>query len=91
MPCQWPIGDPGQLGFHFCNSKIQNNTANAPYCEEHYALAYDSKLTREYNSKLKLRKEGLTNPEKKNSEKKPTEVTVKAKGRVIPDITIEVD
>lgn len=35
--CRWPIGHPGDPGFHFCTDRaIQGK----PYCIEHSALAY---------------------------------------------------
>jgi len=36
-PCCWPIGEPGQPGFHFCNANAANGK---PYCEEHASIAY---------------------------------------------------
>lgn len=40
--CKWPIGDPGQVGFHFCSSQniIRPDGRESPYCEEHTDLAY---------------------------------------------------
>lgn len=36
--CRWPIGDPGQEGFHFCG---QNPRASGgPYCDFHARIAY---------------------------------------------------
>ncbi|HYM30686.1 MAG TPA: GcrA family cell cycle regulator [Candidatus Cybelea sp.] len=37
--CQWPLGHPGQPGFHFCG-KIA--VPGKPYCSEHAAKAYVS-------------------------------------------------
>lgn len=35
--CRWPIGHPGDPGFHFCTERaIQGK----PYCVEHAAMAY---------------------------------------------------
>src|SRR5262245_29377095 len=34
--CRWPLGDPGHLGFRFCNAV----TEKGPYCADHYAQAY---------------------------------------------------
>jgi GcrA cell cycle regulator len=35
--CMWPIGHPGETGFHFCTERaIQGK----PYCVEHAAMAY---------------------------------------------------
>jgi GcrA cell cycle regulator len=36
-PCCWPLGEPGQPGFHFCNASAVNGK---PYCEEHASIAY---------------------------------------------------
>jgi GcrA cell cycle regulator len=35
--CRWPIGDPGDLDFHFCGA---NSKAAQPYCDYHAAKAY---------------------------------------------------
>jgi GcrA cell cycle regulator len=35
--CSWPIGHPGDKGFHFCNERP---VPGKPYCEEHAAKAY---------------------------------------------------
>lgn len=35
--CSWPIGEPGEEGFHFCGSPA---TPGKPYCAEHCAIAY---------------------------------------------------
>jgi len=35
--CRWPIGDPVDLGFHFCGA---NSNVAAPYCDYHAAMAY---------------------------------------------------
>lgn len=35
--CQWPIGDPSQPDFHFCESPA---APGRPYCAEHCAMAY---------------------------------------------------
>ncbi|MDE1907582.1 MAG: global cell cycle regulator GcrA-like protein [Rhodospirillales bacterium] len=37
LPCQWPIGDPRETGFHFCNAR---RVAGKPYCSDHSPLAY---------------------------------------------------
>ena len=35
--CQWPIGDPQEKDFHFC----EDNTVNGkPYCQKHCDVAY---------------------------------------------------
>ncbi|MCG8544963.1 MAG: GcrA family cell cycle regulator [Alphaproteobacteria bacterium] len=38
--CQWPIGNPGEPGFRFCD---QTAMAGRPYCHEHCSLAYRRK------------------------------------------------
>jgi len=35
--CCWPIGEPGQPGFHFCSGAA---LTGKPYCPEHAAVAY---------------------------------------------------
>ena len=30
--CQWPIGDPQEKDFHFCEAKTLNSK---PYCQKH--------------------------------------------------------
>jgi len=35
--CLWPIGDPGEPGFHFCG---EPSLAGKPYCAAHAARAY---------------------------------------------------
>jgi len=35
--CSWPLGHPGEKGFHFCGA---NPLAGKPYCSEHAAVAY---------------------------------------------------
>ena len=35
--CQWPIGDPGDADFRFCDREA---LAKRPYCAEHSARAY---------------------------------------------------
>ena len=35
--CSWPIGHPGEKGFHFCDARAMQGK---PYCTEHAALAY---------------------------------------------------
>ena len=35
--CRWPIGDPGDLDFHFCGA---DSEAGQPYCDYHAAMAY---------------------------------------------------
>jgi GcrA cell cycle regulator len=37
LQCRWPIGDPGEPGFHFCDAQA---VPGKPYCAEHYARAY---------------------------------------------------
>lgn len=38
--CRWPIGHPGDPGFHFCSERA---VQGKPYCVEHSALAYVKK------------------------------------------------
>lgn len=35
--CQWPIGDPQERDFHFCEGVI---TIGKPYCKDHCEVAY---------------------------------------------------
>ena len=35
--CRWPIGHPGESGFHFCGSQAE---VGRPYCRSHCAQAY---------------------------------------------------
>jgi len=35
--CLWPIGDPGEVDFHFCGG---TTVPGRPYCPEHCARAY---------------------------------------------------
>lgn len=36
-PCCWPLGEPGQPGFRFCDAAT---TSSRPYCPEHADVAY---------------------------------------------------
>ena len=38
--CLWPIGDPGEPDFHFCEAPA---VPGKPYCAEHCARAYITK------------------------------------------------
>jgi GcrA cell cycle regulator len=38
--CQWPIGNPGDPDFRFCDQPAE---AGRPYCEGHCAMAYRRK------------------------------------------------
>ena len=38
--CLWPIGDPGEPGFHFCG---EPSVPGKPYCDSHCAKAYVTK------------------------------------------------
>ena len=38
--CQWPIGHPGEPGFHFCG---EESVPSKPYCLKHCNMAYQSK------------------------------------------------
>ena len=35
--CQWPIGDPQEKYFHFCDAGID---IGKPYCQQHCEIAY---------------------------------------------------
>ena len=35
--CCWPVGHPGEKGFHFCGERP---VAGKPYCADHAAVAY---------------------------------------------------
>ena len=35
--CQWPIGDPQEKDFHFCEAET---LTGKPYCKEHCDVAY---------------------------------------------------
>jgi GcrA cell cycle regulator len=35
--CRWPIGHPGEAGFHFCGSAT---VAGRVYCAQHAAIAF---------------------------------------------------
>ena len=35
--CQWPIGDPQEKDFHFCEA---DTAAGKPYCQNHCDVAY---------------------------------------------------
>ena len=35
--CQWPVGDPQEKDFHFCDAI---NVVGKPYCQEHCDIAY---------------------------------------------------
>ncbi|RJF94543.1 GcrA cell cycle regulator [Oleomonas cavernae] len=37
--CKWPLGDPGDAGFHFCGRRAQSSM---PYCQEHARIAYQA-------------------------------------------------
>ena len=37
--CRWPIGHPGEKGFHFCGAKTQ---VGMTYCAKHAAMAYQT-------------------------------------------------
>lgn len=39
--CQWPHGEPGKDGFHFCGAPSATSGARRhPYCSEHMSKAY---------------------------------------------------
>ena len=35
--CQWPLGDPQEKDFHFCDA---NTVGEKPYCLQHCEIAY---------------------------------------------------
>ena len=35
--CRWPIGHPGEAGFHFCNERA---LVGKPYCADHAAMGH---------------------------------------------------
>ena len=37
--CKWPVGDPGDAGFHFCGRRAQTGM---PYCQDHARIAYQA-------------------------------------------------
>ncbi|MEM7071676.1 MAG: GcrA family cell cycle regulator [Pseudomonadota bacterium] len=37
--CQWPIGNPGEPGFHLC---LKRALPGKPYCQAHCNIAYRS-------------------------------------------------
>lgn len=41
--CSWPLGNPGEEGFHFCGDRVLEGK---PYCSKHCAVAY-VKVTKE--------------------------------------------
>ena len=42
--CRWPLGHPGEAGFHFCGVR---RAAGRPYCEAHCRVAYRGRATSE--------------------------------------------
>lgn len=46
--CKWPIGDPTQPDFHFCDEEIY---AGRSYCLNHCTVAYRKLAPRERNKK----------------------------------------
>ena len=52
--CQWPIGDPQEKDFHFCDADI---VVGKPYCQEHCDVAYiDEKEFRKEKEAQKQRR-----------------------------------
>lgn len=49
--CRWPIGDPGDEGFHFCG---RGPREGSPYCEAHAEKAYDRAGTKRYQERVAL-------------------------------------
>ena len=41
--CSWPLGNPGEEGFHFCGAPA---VPEKPYCAKHCSVAY-VKITRD--------------------------------------------
>lgn len=41
--CKWPIGHPGEPGFHFCGKPVE---PGMPYCAAHCAEAYQAQPAR---------------------------------------------
>ena len=41
--CVYPIGHPGQEGFHFCGSWVRSE--GEPYCAKHHAVCYVSRYS----------------------------------------------
>lgn len=41
--CRWPIGDPGDRGFHFCAAPCD---FEKPYCDKHAAIAFEPRVQR---------------------------------------------
>ena len=46
--CKWPIGHPGEEGFHFCGRRV---SPGLPYCAEHGRVAYQPLLPRRDRSR----------------------------------------
>ena len=52
--CQWPIGDPQEKDFHFCDANI---VVGKPYCQQHCNIAYiDEKELRKAKDSQKQRR-----------------------------------
>lgn len=43
--CRFPIGNPGEEGFHFCRQRVE--TEGRSYCDEHHRLSVNSKVKAE--------------------------------------------
>ncbi|MGB5093831.1 MAG: GcrA family cell cycle regulator [Parvibaculum sp.] len=54
--CKWPIGDPGQPGFHFCGHSADSGV---PYCPDHARLAYQPAQPRRNRERDRLRRERM--------------------------------
>jgi len=48
--CQWPIGNPGEAGFHFCGQQAESGR---PYCGQHCSMAYRQTSDSSANEKVK--------------------------------------
>ena len=45
--CRFPVGNPGENGFHFCGA----GTEKFPYCEYHRAICYTGKTSEQQKQK----------------------------------------
>ena len=48
--CQWPIGNPGEVGFRFCGQQAE---PGRPYCGQHCSMAYRQTSDSSANEKVK--------------------------------------
>lgn len=47
--CRFPIGDPGEKGFHFCGCK---SSPGDPYCAKHMRVAYSNLVPANESGKM---------------------------------------